>query len=72
MHRLRLAVLAIGLTLLAGCGYDIADRGITGAAIGAGGTALAGGSPLVGGVVGGTAGVLTNPDIVNLGRPPWR
>jgi osmotically inducible lipoprotein OsmB len=72
MDVLRGALLATILGALGGCGADIADRGITGAAIGAGGAAIAGGSPLVGGIVGGAAGVLTNPAVIDLGRPPWR
>ena len=69
--------LALGL---AGCGYDRGDRALSGGLIGAGGgaaiAAIAGGNPLVGAAIGGSAGALTgtltNGHDLNLGRPIWR
>ena len=64
----------------AGCGYTDSERisggAATGAATGAGVGALAGpvgalGGAAVGGVAGGIAGGVTEPETVNLGRPPW-
>lgn len=72
--------LALGLGLLAGCGYTQGDRALSGAglgaATGAAGSALTGGNPgtgaILGGAAGAAAGALTDPDDINLGRPPWR
>lgn len=80
MHRIALvAALLFSLSALGGCGQSTGDRAISGAAIGAGGGALAGwalGSPgmgaLVGGAVGGAVGGLTSPDQIDLGKPVWR
>lgn len=60
------------LVALGGCGRDIADRGITGAAIGAGAVAATGGAVLAGAAIGAGAGAVSNPDVVDLGEPPWR
>jgi osmotically inducible lipoprotein OsmB len=76
----RTALALFGLLLLAACGSTPTDRGLSGAAIGAGvgaaGAAATGGSVLggaaVGGAVGGAAGVLTDEDDVDLGEPIWR
>jgi osmotically inducible lipoprotein OsmB len=81
MLRTILAVPVLGLILLlAACGESRLDRGLSGAAIGAGagaaGGAVTGGSVLggavLGGAAGGAAGVLTDEDDVDLGRPVWR
>lgn len=77
--RQTVAFLALGL-LLAACGTNTTDRGLSGAAIGAGlgaaGSAATGGNVLggavLGGAAGGATGVLTDPDDINLGRPAWR
>lgn len=75
-----LTSLAVALGLLVGaCGETKLERGLSGAAIGAGagaaGSAVTGGSPvtggLLGGAAGGAAGVFTDPDDVNLGDPIW-
>jgi surface antigen len=71
---------AVLMIMLSACGTSKMDRGLSGAAIGAGagalGSGLTGGSvgtgALVGGVVGGAAGALTSPNSVNLGKPVWR
>ena len=68
------------LLALAACGDSTLDRGLSGAAIGAGAGAAAstvtGGSTssgaLLGGAAGGAAGVLTDEEDVDLGTPPWR
>ena len=78
MLRLTSALAIIGL-LLAGCGSSKTDRGLSGAGIGAaagaGTSAVTGGNPLtgaiLGGAAGGAAGVLTDEDDVDLGDPVW-
>jgi osmotically inducible lipoprotein OsmB len=72
-------LLVIAGLSLAACGTNPTDRALSGAAIGAGGGALAGsllGSPgtgaLLGGAAGAAAGGLTSPNDVDLGRPIWR
>jgi hypothetical protein len=79
MLRLTSALAIVGL-LLAACGSSKTDRGISGAglgaAAGAGTAAITGGNPLtgavLGGAAGGAAGVLTDEDDVDLGKPVWR
>jgi osmotically inducible lipoprotein OsmB len=67
----------MGLLTLTACGSSKTDRGLSGAAIGAGalGGALVG-SPgtgaVLGGVAGGAAGALTDKDQIDLGKPVWR
>lgn len=66
--------------LLAGCGGNQLDRGLSGAGLGAGvgaaTGAVTGGSvttgAILGGAVGAAAGVLTDRGQVDLGRPIWR
>ena len=66
----------LAMLLLAGCGHRPGERALSGAGIGAGigavGSALVGGDPLAGAVLGGAAGaatgVLTSPRQLNLGR----
>jgi osmotically inducible lipoprotein OsmB len=80
MRSLSIVLATAAIMSLAACGYSPMDRGISGAAIGAGTGAAAsaitggsiGGGALIGGAVGAAAGVLTNPDTVNLGHPFWR
>ncbi len=75
-----IAVSAIALLALAGCGETKGDRALSGAglgaAAGAGVGALTGGSVLGGAVIGGAAGAaggyLTDKDDVNLGKPAWK
>ena len=74
------ATIAMALTLLGACGASKTDRGLSGAAIGAGvgaaGSAATGGSILGGAALGGAAGaatgVLTDEDDVDLGEPVWK
>lgn len=56
-------------TLLSGCGFSLADRSISGAAIGAAGTALIGGHVVTGAAVGAAVGALTNSETIDLGDP---
>jgi osmotically inducible lipoprotein OsmB len=66
--------------LLAACGESKTDRGLSGAAIGAGagaaGSAATGGDLLggavLGGAAGGATGVLTDDDDLDLGDPAWK
>jgi osmotically inducible lipoprotein OsmB len=72
--------MAMALLLLGACGSSKSERGLSGAAIGAGvgaaGSAVTGGSLLggaaIGGAAGGAAGVLTDEDDVDLGEPIWK
>jgi hypothetical protein len=58
MHRfLPLPVIALAFALSA-CGDTDLERGVTGAAIGAGAASLSGNDPIVGGAIGGGIGVL--------------
>jgi hypothetical protein len=74
-------IYVLSLTLLlAACGESKLDRGLSGAAIGAGagaaGSAATGGNMLggaaLGGAAGGAAGVLTEDEDLDLGDPVWR
>lgn len=74
---MRLNIIVIPLTLLAlsACGHDPAERGLTGAGIGAGVGFVGGamvGAPLqgaaIGGALGAGTGLLTSPDQINLDR----
>jgi hypothetical protein len=68
------------LLALAACGSSKTDRGLSGGAIGAGiggaAGAVTGGSILggaaLGGAAGAAAGVLTDEDDIDLGKPVWR
>jgi hypothetical protein len=74
-----LVLLGLGFAVT-GCGYNQGDRAASGGLLGAGGgaaiSALTGGNPLtgalIGGAVGAVGGAATNPNDVNLGRPVWR
>lgn len=72
---------SIGLSLaLAACGETQGERGLSGAAIGAGAGAVVGavtpigpaGGALIGGAAGAATGVLTTPSHVNVGKPTYR
>lgn len=71
---------AVLLLAFAACGESKLDRGVSGAAIGAGAgaaaSAVTGGSmtkgAVLGGAAGGAAGVLTKEKDVDLGTPLWR
>jgi hypothetical protein len=69
----RIVLVMIAAALLAGCGTQIGDRGLTGASLGAG-IGVVGGPPgiIVGAVAGGVAGVVTKPSQLNLGKPLWQ
>ena len=68
------------LSIVAACGHTTSDRALSGAGIGAGagavGSAVTGGNPVTGAVVGGVAGAavggLTSDRDVDLGKPLWR
>jgi osmotically inducible lipoprotein OsmB len=72
-------ILVIAALALAGCGTSTGDRGLSGAAIGAGagavGAAILGGpvaaAALVGGAAGAVTGMATKPSAVDLGKPVW-
>jgi osmotically inducible lipoprotein OsmB len=75
-----LSIVLVAATLaLAGCGTSTGDRGLSGAAIGAGagavGAAIFGGpvaaAALIGGAAGAVTGVATSPNAVDLGKPVW-
>jgi peptidoglycan hydrolase-like protein with peptidoglycan-binding domain len=79
----RIAVIAasVGLSLaLTACGDTQGERGVSGAAIGAGAGAVIGavtpigpvGGALIGGAAGAATGVLTTPSQVNLGKPVYK
>jgi len=63
------ALAALGLTA---CGTSPAERGVTGAGIGAG-VGLIGGPPgvLIGAAIGGTVGATTDEEDINLGPAPF-
>ena len=82
MFRRTPIALAVAVPLALGaCGNDPAERGVTGAGIGAGtgavigaltgGLSIAGGA-LIGAVAGGGIGALTTKDQINLGDPVWK
>ncbi|HKB96438.1 MAG TPA: hypothetical protein VKB94_06275 [Rhizomicrobium sp.] len=63
---------------LAACGTTPGDRGLSGGLLGAGtGAAIgslagsAGTGALLGGLGGAAIGVLTSPEVINLGQPVW-
>jgi osmotically inducible lipoprotein OsmB len=75
-----IVAVSIGLSLaLAACGETKGERGLSGAAIGAGAGAVVGavtpigpaGGALIGGAAGAATGVLTTPGQVNLGKPSY-
>jgi len=75
----KLGVLCLAGLVLAGCGTDPGDRGLSGGLLGAGTGAaigaLAGNAAtgaLVGGLGGAAIGVLTSSNTIDLGRPVWR
>lgn len=81
MNKISIIALAAIIPLaLTSCGSSREDRAASGAGIGAGvgalGSALTGGSPwtgaLVGGAGGAAVGAFTDEDQVNFGRPAWR
>lgn len=79
MNRGSTIILVIAALALAGCGTSVGDRGLSGAAIGAGagavGAAMLGGpvaaAALIGAAAGGVTGAATSPSAVDLGKPVW-
>ena len=78
--KVSVVAVSIGLSLaLAACGETKGERGLSGAAIGAGTGAVIGavtpigpaGGALIGGAAGAATGVLTTPSQVNLGKPAY-
>jgi osmotically inducible lipoprotein OsmB len=78
---LRNTLVIAGLSmLLVACGDSKLDRGLSGAAIGAGAGGAAGavtgtstlGGAVLGGADGAATGVLTDEDDIDLGKPVWR
>lgn len=69
----KIAVIMLIAGMLGGCGTAMGDRGLSGAAVGAG-IGVLGGPPgiVVGGVVGAGVGMLSKPNQINLGKPFWR
>src|SRR5215469_4735946 len=75
----KLGVVCLTGLMLAGCGTDPGDRGLSGGLLGAGTGAaigaLAGNAAtgaLVGGLGGAAIGVLTSSNVIDLGTPAWR
>lgn len=69
---MRIILLGAGVMLLAACGTTKADRGLSGASIGAGVGLLGGpGGIVVGAAVGGSVGYLTDKEDLYLGEPIW-
>ena len=73
-----ISALGISVLLLTGCGTSPGDRGLSGGILGAGtGAAIgslagsAGTGALVGGLGGAAIGLLTSPEVINLGPAAW-
>jgi hypothetical protein len=68
----RVVLIVISAAVLAGCGTQLGDRGLSGATIGAG-VGVLGGPPgiVVGAVAGAGIAMVTKPSQVNLGKPFW-
>jgi len=66
-------IVVLATTALAGCGTTMGDRGLSGAAVGAG-IGVIGGPPgvVVGGLVGAGVGMISSPRQIDLGRPFWK
>src|SRR5262250_645808 len=81
LGKLSTVAVSVGLSLwLAACGETQGERGLSGAAIGAGAGAVIGavtpigpaGGALIGGAAGAATGILTTPSQVNLGKPVYK
>ena len=79
--RIVVVAASVGLSLaLAACGDTQGERGVSGAAIGAGAGAVIGavtpigpvGGALIGGAAGAATGVLTTPSQGNMGKPVYK
>jgi osmotically inducible lipoprotein OsmB len=78
MSRMMLVAVLGASLLVAACGANPGDRGVTGAGIGAASGAVLGaffGAPLIGAAAGaaagGAVGAATTPSQVDLGKPVW-
>ena len=65
------ALMVLTALVLAGCGEDFADRALSGAAVGAGTTAILGPGIVAGAIVGGAVRAMTIEDELLLGQPIW-
>jgi osmotically inducible lipoprotein OsmB len=81
MHSIvKIVPLVMGASLmLSGCGTSTGDRGLSGGLLGAGTGATigalagsAGTGALWGGLGGAAIGMLTSPEVINLGKPIWK
>ena len=76
---LTIALTTIAMLGLAGCGTKSGERAVSGAGLGAGAGAVIGAlagvsvlnGALLGAAVGGAAGLISDPNKVNLGKPAW-
>jgi hypothetical protein len=74
-----LIAIAATLPLLAACGTAPGDRGLSGVGLGAGAGAVIGAvtgltvaqGALIGAGVGAVTGLISDPEKINLGDPPW-
>ena len=62
---------ALAALSLSACGSSLSDRTLSGGTLGAIGSALIGGDPIVGAAVGIGVGALTNSSQIDLGEPMW-
>ncbi|HEX7007979.1 MAG TPA: hypothetical protein VF274_12620 [Alphaproteobacteria bacterium] len=80
MRKLSIVLVTAATLALGACGTSQMDRGLSGAAIGAGTGAAAsaitggdiGGGALLGGAAGAAIGLLTDAGTLDLGEPLWR
>ena len=56
---------------LGACGNSLSDRTLSGGTLGAVGSAIIGGDPVTGALVGIGVGALTNSSQIDLGEPIW-
>jgi hypothetical protein len=75
----KLGAICVSAMMLAGCGTDPGDRGLSGGLLGAGTGAAIGAlagdaatGALAGGLGGAAIGLLTSSNTIDLGRPVWR
>ena len=74
-----LAYAAAACIALAACGTNPGDRAVTGAGLGAATGAVIGavaggpilGATVIGAAAGAAAGAITNPSMINFGKPFW-
>lgn len=76
----KIVTIAAAAVVLSGCGSTPAERGVSGAGIGASAGAVLGAvtgmtvlqGAVIGATAGGLTGALTREDQINLGRPAWK